>query len=132
MVASILDWAKTSLATITARYGVDPRIYLAVVLANTPFFWFFLVKLLRAIARHDRSRIMPLFGLCLLLNQSPTLYLLFFGHSLPWWVWLMGGLLAAWGVVTLTARAMRARRERPKRQPSPTVSVIIPTLNEER
>jgi hypothetical protein len=109
MLQGVFDWVRDRLAEIQSRYGVNPVIYMAIVVANTPFFYFFLYRTLRALARKETARALALAGISLLLFQSPAIYVIFFGHDLPWWAWSGVAVLAAWGLYALVARLRRGR-----------------------
>lgn len=109
MLQGVFDWVRDRLAEIQSRYGVNPVVYMAIVVANTPFFYFFLYRTLRALARKETSRALLFAGISLLLFQSPAIYVAIFGHDLPWWAWSGVGVLAAWGIYTFIARLRRGR-----------------------
>jgi hypothetical protein len=109
MLRGIVEWARDRLAEVSSRYGVNPIVYAAIVVANTPFFYYFLYRTVRALGRKQTGRALTFALISLLLFQSPAIYVAIFGHDLPWWAWSGVGVLAAWGIYAFIARLRRAR-----------------------
>jgi hypothetical protein len=110
VLARLLHWLLRFVAEVKARYGVNPWIYVGMMVACTPPFYFFLFRTLRAFAKRDTHRGFLLLGVCVVIYFLPTFYIVIFGHDLPWWIWLVLGVLAAWGIYALLRRILRARR----------------------
>lgn len=88
------------------RYGVDPIVFGAIYVGAIPFFLSLIGWLVRRL-RAGRSIAVPVLcaGFCFV---SAYLYLAIVGHGIPLWVWVMLGLLIAYGAVS-TARDVRRR-----------------------
>ena len=109
MLQGIVAWVRDRLAEVSSRYGVNPIVYAAIVVANTPFFYYFLYRTLRALGKKQTGRALAFALISLLLFQSPAIYVAIFGHDLPWWAWSGVAVLAAWGLYALVARLRRGR-----------------------
>ena len=109
MRGAIVAWVQGMLVTARVRYGVNPLVWFIIAVASAPPFYLILAWALRALARGDRSRAFALAGACLFLFLSPWYYVLVAGHDLPWWVYGLMAVFAAWCVVSL----VRSLRKRP-------------------
>ncbi len=112
MLSALVGWVNGFVAAVRERYGVDPWIYIGMMIACSPPFYLFLFLTLRALAKRDMKRTVMHAGVSLLIYMLPTFYILLFGHNLPWWIWLLAALLAVWAVYTLLRRLRRSRSAR--------------------
>jgi hypothetical protein len=101
-----------------ANYGVDPVAFLVIYLASVPFFYYSIFRMVRALARGKRNEIMIWSAVFLASTAAPFLYVLFFGHNLPWWVYVVIGLLIGQGVYSLVRRLTKKPAE-PTNPPRP-------------
>jgi hypothetical protein len=91
----LAGWIANARA-LAGRYEVDPVVFVAIYVGAIPFFWLGSAWLVNS-ARRRRSVVWPtLFtGFCFV---SPYLYVLLFGHGLPWWTYcLIAALLLGFG-----------------------------------
>jgi hypothetical protein len=109
VVPWLVEWIRKILTEIRTRYGIDPFIYVGIVVANTPFFYYFLFKTIRALARKETRKAVFFGGISLLLFQSPAIYVILFGRNLPWWAWAGVAALVVWGIYALISRLRRGR-----------------------
>jgi hypothetical protein len=86
------------------KYGVDPIIFLILMTACAPFFYCSIYRLVRAIAARQKAQINLWSMVFLLSTILPYLYVLVFGHNMPWWVYLIVAALMAQGAYTLVLR----------------------------
>jgi hypothetical protein len=96
----------------TARqtYGVNPVIFLALIVGCSPFFYFSIYRLLKAVVRKSCGR-MGLWGSVFLVSTAtPYVYVMIFGRNLPVWVYGVLVLLVARGVVSLIRKIRTAKR----------------------
>ena len=92
-----------------AHYGVDPIIFGAIYVGAIPFFLLsigWLVARLRA----GKSIVVPVLcaGFCFV---SAYLYLAIVGHDIPFWVWLVLGLLIAYGAFSTVRDVIKKSRK---------------------
>jgi hypothetical protein len=95
------------ISTARLRYGVDPVVWLIIGTAASPAFYYSLYRLARAISRRATQQIMlwsMVFGCAVV---APYVYVLFFGHNLPWWVYVAVALLIGQATYTLARKANR-------------------------
>ena len=109
VLPTIIEWLLRFVADVKARYMVNPWIYVGLMVACAPPFYFCLYRMLRAFVKRDPNRGFVLLGACVLIYFLPTLYIVIFGRNLPWWNWPVIGLLAAWGIYVLLRKILRAR-----------------------
>ncbi len=91
------------------NYGVDPIIFVIISVIASPAFYYGLYRLVRAVLKRDTRDLMlwgPIFGCAFI---APYVYVLFFGRNLPWWVYVVIGLLVAEGVYSVLRR-IRSRK----------------------
>lgn len=98
--AGLMDAARDT-------YGVNPVVFLAILLGSGPVFYYSLFRLLRSLVRKaDRGK-----GLWsavfLTATAAPYLYVLLFGRNLPVWVYGILVLLIGQGVGSLVRRLGR-------------------------
>ncbi len=107
MIQFILDtlggWAKQA----REIYAVDPVIFVVLLCAMAPIFYYSIFRLVRAAAKKRNE--LPLWGAIFLAATAiPYLYVLIFGRNMPWWIYIILGLLLAQGVYSLV-RKLRAK-----------------------
>ena len=85
-------------------YGVDPVVFLILYLACAPVFYFSIFRMVRALAKGLRQEITVWSMVFLAATAAPFIYVLLFGRNLPWWVYVVIGLLVAQAVFSLVRR----------------------------
>ena len=85
-------------------YGVDPVAFIVIYLVSVPFFYYSIFRMLRALARRQQQGIVAWSMVFLGSTAAPFIYVLVFGRNLPWWVYVVIGLLLAQGVSSLIRR----------------------------
>jgi len=93
-----------------AQYAVNPVVFIVLLTACAPFFYFSIYKLIRALAKKDANRIMAWSAVFLCSTILPYLYVLLFGRGMPWWIYLVLGVLIAQGVYSLVGKLRGGRR----------------------
>ena len=86
------------------NYSVNPVIFLVIYIGSGPFFYYSIFRMLRALARRQQQGIVAWSMVFLGSTAAPFLYVLVFGRNLPWWVYVVIGLLLAQGVSSLIRR----------------------------
>jgi hypothetical protein len=94
-----------------AQYAVNPVVFVVLLTACAPFFYFSIYKLVRALAKRDSNRIMVWSAVFLGATILPYLYVLFFGRNMPWWIYLVLVVLIAQGIYSLV-RKLRGGKKR--------------------
>jgi hypothetical protein len=100
VLGSIRDMMRTARET----YGVDPVAFLVIYLVTVPFFYYSIFRMLRALARRRQQEIIVWSMVFLGATAAPFVYVLLFGRNLPWWVYVVIGLLIGQGVFSLIRR----------------------------
>jgi len=116
MIEFVIAKVQAWIASTRETYGVDPVVFLIISTINAPFFYFTIYKMVKAVAKRDTRRL-PLWAtLFLAAVVVPYVYVLFWGHNLPWYIYVAMGLLVAQGVWTLVRKL---RRKGEPRKPAP-------------
>jgi hypothetical protein len=103
----IISWIEGLLQTARDDYGVNPVVFVAIYLLCVPIFYYSLFRTLRALARKAGKEVMLWSAVFLGTNVAPFLYVLLFGRNLPWWVYVVLGLLIGQGVLSLVLKLRR-------------------------
>ncbi len=101
---SLLSWLTPWMAQVRSRYGVSPLLFLVLIVLCAPFFYYSIYRLIRAGLRRDKKSLTLWSTVFLVSTVLPYLYVLAFGHSLPWYVYLLLALLIAHSVWSLARR----------------------------
>ena len=101
-----------------ANYGVDPVVFIVIYIASVPFFYYSIFRMVRALARRRQNEIITWSMVFLGATAAPFLYVLFFGHNLPWWVYVVIALLIGQGVYSLVRRLVAKRPASTDQQPA--------------
>jgi CDP-diglyceride synthetase len=78
-----------------AQYGVNPIVFLLLMVVCAPFFYYSIYRLIRAGVKRDKGALTLWSTIFLVATVLPYLYVLFFGHNLPWYVYLILAVLIA-------------------------------------
>jgi len=108
-VDSIIAWINDQAAAARAQYAVNPWVFLGLMVACAPVFYYSIYRLIRAVAQKDKSRITLWSSVFLAATATPYLYVLLFGRNLPWYVYLILAALLAQGVYSLVKKIRGAR-----------------------
>jgi len=100
-VANIMAWIHDQAAAARAQYAVNPWIFLGLMVACAPFFYYSIYRLVRAVAQKDTSRITLWSSVFLVATATPYLYVLLFGRNLPWYAYLILVALFVQGICGL-------------------------------
>jgi hypothetical protein len=100
----VLHWIQDVMNTARTNYGVNPVVFLVIYVVSVPFFYYSIVRMVKAAAQRRPNEVMIWSTVFLASTAAPFLYVLFFGHNLPWWVYVIIGLLLAQGVFSLVRR----------------------------
>ena len=103
----VLGWIRGLMRAARESYGVDPVAFLIIYLASAPVFYFSIFRMVRALAKGLRQEITIWSMVFLASTAAPFVYVLLFGRNLPWWVYVVIGLLVAQAVYSLVRRLRR-------------------------
>ena len=104
---SILNWIREQMATARQQYGVNPVIFLGLMAACAPAFYYSIYRLIRAVAKKEKGRIALWSSVFLASTAIPYLYVLLFGRNLPWYIYLILAALVGQGVYQLVKKIRR-------------------------
>jgi hypothetical protein len=104
-IGEIMDLART-------RYHVNPVIFLILYVVPGPFWYYSIYRTIRAIAKKNSGELMLWAMICLVLTVEPYVYVLIFGRNMPWWIYIIIGLLVAQGIFTLVRRLVKKPPEK--------------------
>lgn len=108
----VFGWIREVMRAARANYGVDPVAFLIIYLATVPVFYYSIFRMVKSLARRRGNEIMIWSTVFLAATAAPFLYVLFFGRNLPWWVYVVIGLLIGQGVFSLIRRLAKNRTSR--------------------
>ncbi len=103
----VLDWIGRQMETARESYGVNPVVFLVIFFGASPVFYYSIYRLVRSLAA-KRVNEAGLWSMLLLASTAaPYLYVLVAGRNLPWWVYIIIGLILAQGVWSLVRRLVK-------------------------
>jgi len=111
----VLGEIRNMMQAARVNYGVDPVVFIVIYLTSVPFFYYSIFRMVRALAQKKQRQIQVWSMVFLAATVAPFLYVLFFGHNLPWWVYVLIALLIGQGVYSL----IRRLRRKPPSPPQP-------------
>ncbi len=100
----ILDWVGKQMTAAREIYGVDPVVFLALLFGASPVFYFSIYRMVRAVAKRRLNEVTVWSMIFLLSTVAPYLYVLVAGRNIPWWVYIIIGLVVAQGIWSLVHR----------------------------
>jgi hypothetical protein len=107
MVQFILTKAREIMEIARTQYGVNPIVFLILYVVPAPLWYFTIFRTIRAIARKNSREVMLWSMICLVVTVQPYVYVLIFGRNMPWWIYIIIGVLVAQGVFTLVRRLVK-------------------------
>ena len=99
-LGEIMEMART-------RYNVNPVVFLILYVVPGPFWYYTIFRTIRAIAKKNTKELMLWAMICLVLTVEPYVYVLIFGRNMPWWIYIIIGLLVAQGIFTLVRKLVK-------------------------
>lgn len=104
IIAFVTEKVQGWMRVARESYSVDPIVFVVLLVACAPFFYFSIYKLVRGIAKKESRSITLWSSVFLGSTVLPYLYVLIFGRNMPWWIYILIGLLVAQGVYTLVKK----------------------------
>lgn len=103
-----MAWLLGWLNGIQARHGINPWVFLGLMVGCAPLFYYSIYRLGRAAVKKDAGQL-NLWGMVFLAATAlPYLYVMAFGRNLPWYIYLVLGALLAQGLWSLLRRRRQA------------------------
>jgi hypothetical protein len=110
MPESIILKIEELMQTARDNYGVNPVIFLIIYLVCAPLFYYSLFRTFRALAKKLRKEVMLWSASFLCSIVAPFIYVLFFGHNIPWWVYGIIAVLIGQGILSFVMKLRRNTR----------------------
>ncbi len=110
LLHAILSWVARQMEAARADYGVNPVVFLVLLFGASPVFYYSIYRMVRAVAKKHLNEVTLWSMIFLLSTAVPYLYVLVAGRNLPWWVYVIIGLLLTQAVWSL-ARRLRKKPE---------------------
>jgi len=104
MVQFILGKAREIMEMARTQYGVNPIVFLVMYVGMAPFWYYTIYRTIRAVARKNGRDMMLWGAICLVVTVAPYVYVLIFGRNMPWWIYIIVGLLVAQGIYSLVRK----------------------------
>jgi hypothetical protein len=104
MAASLTAWLQRWAAEIQARHSVNPWIFLGLMTACAPFFYYSIYRLARAAALKNSGQMSLWSTVFLAAAVLPYLYIMAWGRRLPWYIYIVLAILIAQGVWSLLTK----------------------------
>ena len=126
MVQFILGKAREIMEMARTQYGVNPIVFLVMYVGMAPFWYYTIYRTIRAVARKNGRDMMLWGAICLVVTVAPYVYVLIFGRNMPWWIYIIVGLLVAQGIYSLV-RKLTKRPSAPQAPSAPAGTKDGPT-----
>ena len=103
-MSSILAWIQDQMTTARLQYDVNPVMFVGLMVACAPFFYYSIYRLVRAVAKKEKGRMALWSSVFLAATSIPYLYVLLFGRNLPWYIYGIFAALIAQGIYQLAGK----------------------------
>lgn len=100
----VINWLNGVMRIAHENYSVDPVVFVVLIVACAPFFYYSIYRLVRCVAKRETQRIAMWSTVFLGSTALPYIYVLLFGRNIPWYIYVVIGLLLAQGVYSLVKR----------------------------
>ena len=104
LVHTVLVWVQKQMEVARETYGVNPVVFLVILFGASPVFYYSLYRMGRAVAKKALNEVSLWSMIFLVSTTAPYLYVLVAGRNLPWWVYIIIGLLLGQVVWSLVRR----------------------------
>jgi len=101
------------MAGIQSRHGINPWVFLGLMTACAPLFYYSIYRMGKAAVRKDAGQINLWGALFLAATAMPYLYVLALGRDLPWYIYIVLAALLGQGVWSLIKRKGRTLGDKP-------------------
>ncbi len=100
-IESLMNDARTT-------YGVNPLIFIVIYVICVPIFYYSIFQTIRSLSRKDTTQVLVWSMVFLFSNVAPFLYVILFGHNIPWWVFIIIAILIAQAIISLFLRSSKS------------------------
>ncbi len=104
---TVLSWVGAQMRAARENYGVNPVVFLTLLLGTSPIFYYSIYRMVRALAKKLLNEVTLWSMIFLVSAAAPYLYVLVAGRNFPWWVYIIIGLLLAQVVWSLVRRLFK-------------------------
>ncbi|MCH8496119.1 MAG: hypothetical protein LAT57_10900 [Balneolales bacterium] len=108
MVESVIEFITDYSSHITESYGVNPFWFIAIYVLTIPIFWLSLYYTVKNY-RNKKSIWLPLIGL-FVSQFACYFYMIVAGRDLPYWIYVLIGLGASFGIYKAWRQLQRKAR----------------------
>jgi len=115
LLHAALSWVARQTEAARENYGVNPVVFLVLLFGASPVFYYSIYRMVRALAIKHLNEVTLWSMVFLLSTAAPYLYVLAAGKNLPWWVYIIIGLLFGQGVWSLIRRLRKKQPDRSRR-----------------
>jgi hypothetical protein len=107
MIDYLLAQINSLMNTAKTTYGVDPIVFIIIYLLCVPIFYYSIIRTIRALARKQSTQILLWSMIFIFSTVAPFVYVIIFGHNIPWWVFVLIAILIGQAIVSLILRIKR-------------------------
>lgn len=100
----MFEYLQNWLGHIESNYGVNPVIFAILYCAGVIPFWLSVYKIINAIKRRDRKKLVSFIVVLGVVIISPFTYVAIFGKNLPAWFWIVAAVIIAYSVNSVLRR----------------------------
>jgi len=106
----LIDYINNWLAHVRNNYGVNPLIFGAIYCAGIIPFWLSVYKIAAGLGRKNFKQV-KIFAIVLaIVIIAPFTYVAVWGHNLPFWFWIIAGILIAYSIYSVFRKLRVSRR----------------------
>ena len=107
----LIEFVTFRLESIQDQYFVNPYVFLILLVVCSPLFYFSIYRIVKATVHHEGVALLRWGAIFLSATSTPYVYILIFGRNMPWWVYVIFGLLIAQGILALGRKIKGARKD---------------------
>ena len=115
MFEKIYTYVTDKAQFVHETYGVDPLVFLIMSVVLTGPYYYSIYRLIRSITSRDKKQFVFWGTFFLILVIIPYLYILIWGHNLPWYIFVIIIFLLLNGLYALIRKLRKKQSERNNR-----------------
>jgi hypothetical protein len=106
----LIDYINSWLTHVRNNYGVNPLIFGAIYCAGIIPFWLSVYKIAAGLRKKTFKQV-KIFAIVLaIVIIAPFTYVAVWGHNLPFWFWIIAGILIAYSIYSVFRKLKVSRR----------------------
>ncbi|MBL7006771.1 MAG: hypothetical protein ISR78_06815 [Spirochaetia bacterium] len=109
MFENIYTFVLDKVAFINEKYGINPWVFIILSIFLTYPYYYSLYRLIRSAAARDKKQFRFWLTIFLILSVVPYIYILFWGHNLPWYIYIIIAVLLLFGLYSLIQKIRKKR-----------------------